>query len=227
MTVMTGQEALAELKKVANSLNTLFATGCSVQNQLGLAYHSALSRRLAETAGYNNAWEYLSQNVKGLTRQTLTAYTDAATYWGSSVTQKYGVERLKLLPRYLRAHPYVGAWPDSDPGFLNIRVPQPDGSVVVKSFADCSLEEMRRAVSPPRPKPAWEGVRRRERLRVLVLKELMPQRFLASAGVRFRAEGERAFVSFQEVPVAELEALIVVLQECIAMEPSSLRAGNP
>jgi hypothetical protein len=81
---MTRQEALAELKKVATSLNTLLATGCSVQNQLGLAYHSALSRKLAETAGYKNAWEFLSQNVKGLTRATLSTYTDAATYWGSA-----------------------------------------------------------------------------------------------------------------------------------------------
>jgi hypothetical protein len=224
MTVMTRQEALVELKKVANNLNTLFSTGCSVQNQLGLAYHSALNRNLAETAGYKNAWEYLRQHVKGLTRETLNVYTDAATYWGSSVTQKYGVERLKLLSRYLRANPPgIGQWPDPDPGFLSIRVPQPDGSKVMKTFADCSLEEMRRAVSPPRPKPVWERVRVRERLRWLLLKELIPQRF-ATTEVRVRAEGDKAFVSFQEVPVAELEKLITVLQECLALERSSLQA---
>ncbi|MFY0524920.1 hypothetical protein ACN28I_17795 [Archangium gephyra] len=224
MTVMTREEALAELKKVATQLNTLFSTGCSVQDQLGLAYHSALSRNLAERAGYKNAWEYLSRNVKGLTRATLNTYTDAATYWGSAVTRKYGVERLKLLSRYLRANPPgIGQWPDPDPGFLSIRVPQPEGTVVVKTFADCSLEEMRRAVSPPRPKPVWEHVRIRERLRWLFLRQLIPQRF-ATTEVRVRAEGDKAFVTFQEVPVAELEKLIAVLQECLALERSSLQA---
>jgi hypothetical protein len=225
MSVMTRQEALEELHKVANNLNTLFQTGCSVQNQLGLAYHSALTRRLAQTAGYKDAWEYLRHNVKGLTRGTLNTYTDAATYWGSDLTLKYGVERLRLLSTYLRANPPgIGQWPDPDPGFLNILVPQPDGTVVRRTFANCSLEEMRRAVSPPKPKFVWERVRVRDRFRLLYLKDRIPLRFQATTRVRARAEGDKALVSFQDVPIAELETLIAVLQECLSWERSSLQA---
>jgi hypothetical protein len=224
-TTPTQAEALEELEQVRDQLNALLGQGAWVQQQIAVTYYSMTDRGLAQRAGYRTPWEYFGRYVKGLTFTTLKTYLDVAMYWGAAKTQKYGVERLKALDRYMRANPPPREWPDLDPGWMTIRVPQKDGSWQVKTFADCSLEEMQRAATPPKPRTSWEELPARDKLRATVLRELIPQYFEKMAPVRFsaRARDGKVFVTVSDVPTAQLEELIAALQECITIKPLSPR----
>lgn len=227
-TTPTQAEALAELEQVRDQLNEFLGRGAWAQQQIAATYYSMTASGVAQRAGYRNPWEYFGRYLKGLTFATLKTYMDVAMYWGATKTQKYGVERLKALDKYLHANPPPREWPDLDPGWMTIRVPQKDGSWQVKTFADCSLEEMLRAATPPKPTTSWEELPARDRLRATVLRELIPQYFKRIAPVRFsaRVRDGKVFVTVSDVPTAQLEELIAALQECIAIKPLSPRLGK-
>ena len=76
----------------------------------------------------------------------VTEWLDVTTAFPDDVLRRHDHEKLALLVRYLdenNAEP-----PDGDPGGILIRVPVQGAAPSTKRFRDCTLDELRRAVSP-------------------------------------------------------------------------------
>jgi hypothetical protein len=196
------------------------------QDQLGRAYSLAVSRKLAEQAGYKNAWTYFSTRVRGLTRTMLNRYSLATIRWAPTFIHQYGMERLQALSTYVLHHGAsdINA---TDPGVLKIRVPQPGGLEEVKTFAECGLEEMRRAVRGRRPPKTRVPVT--DAVRTLFLESSFFRHFNGVAPVRLnvRTENGRSLVTVHDVPMAELERLIKALRAGLDEQPFALRDDSP
>ena len=216
----------SELEEMSEDLNEMLRRSAFAQDQMGRVYFIAVSRRLAQQAGYKNAWDYFSRRVKGLTRATVNWYSHVTLAWGAEFTMKYGMERMRALNKYLYLH--AASDPDAkDPGVLMIRVPQADGTEVMKAFTDCSVEEMRRALRP-KPKPSAARLSVVEAVRILFLKDSLVRHFQGVAPVHLdvRNQDGRTLVSVQNVPLAEVERLMAALRAGLDAQPASLRAVN-
>ncbi|MFL5353145.1 hypothetical protein [Archangium sp.] len=121
------------------------------QYQIGVMYNHVVSRKLAELAGYKTAQEYFSQQVKALSQSTLTNYGIVASSFDADTCMQYGMYRLRAVIRYLDA---VSATAPTDPNTLVLDVPQDDGKMVKKPFAECSVDDVESATRAKRAAPA-------------------------------------------------------------------------
>jgi hypothetical protein len=191
------------------------------QRQMGLAYNYAEGNRLAQLAGYKNAWDYFSTRVKGLTKATLEQCGLETRIWDGAI-ERYGIEGLRALRGYLQLHGF-GQPSSPDPGVKLIRVPKPDGTHEEKTFAQCTVAEVLRATKghpPPRPRvPLLDSVR------WVYVKNSISQhcKGLFTVRARMRYECGMALVTVQDVPLRELERLILALREGLDAQPTELR----
>jgi hypothetical protein len=216
-----------ELLEMSEDFDEMVRRISFAQDQLGRTYSLAVSRKLAEQAGYKNTWTYFSTRVRGLTRTMLNSYSSATLHWKPEFILNYGMERMQALSAYLRHHtagdPHV-----TDPGLLKIRVPRPGSTDEVKIFAECSLEEMRRAARV-RKTLAKARVPVADAVRTLFLENSFLQHFTGVAPVRLnvRTENGRSLVTVHDVPMAELERLIKALRAGLDEQPFALRDNSP
>jgi hypothetical protein len=219
--VIDKQEAEAQLSDMCGDLEEFLRRTSQAQRQMGLAYNYAESNRLAQLAGYKSAWDYFSTRVKGLTKATLEQCGLETRIWSVAVEQ-YGVESLRALRGYLQLHGF-GQPSSPDPGVKLIKVPKPDGTHVEKTFAQCTVDEVLRATKghpPPRPRvPLLDGVR------WVYVKNSIAQhcKGLFTVRARMRYANGMALVTVQDVPLRELERLILALREGLDAQPAELR----
>jgi hypothetical protein len=111
--------------------------------------------------------------------------------------------------------------PVEDPGPVSIAVPQDDGKVVTKPFADCSVDELERATRAKRAPPVAR-VPVKDQARLLFLAESIQNQFEGVAEVRFssRSKGGKTLINLQEVPMTELGRLTQALQDGMDAEPT-------
>jgi hypothetical protein len=111
---------------------------------LGLIYNYVITHALAEDAGYKDAPDFFAKEVKELSRATLASYGAVAREFSQEQGGQYGVTRLSLLLTYEEA---CGQKADrSDPGLFPIVVGDKDGKPQEKSFASCTVAELRNAL---------------------------------------------------------------------------------
>jgi hypothetical protein len=111
---------------------------------LGLIYNYVVTHALAEDAGYKDAPDFFAKEVKDLSRSTLAAYGAVAREFSQEQGVQYGVSRLTLLLTYEEAS---GQKADrNDPGLFPITVGEKDGKPQEKSFASCTVADLRAAL---------------------------------------------------------------------------------
>jgi hypothetical protein len=125
---------------------------------------------------------------------------------------KYGVTNLSALLTYAGV---VDLQPDShDPGPTPIDVPQEEGGVVQKLFADCTVAELKRATKHKR-EPTQATMPPVEATRVQFMCDALARHFSQGGGVKFNARYQRgkALLSLQDVPLEAVERLAEALLE--------------
>jgi hypothetical protein len=204
------------LDQVRDSILGYVAQGNAGHYQIGRLYNYVVAKDLAGKGGYASAQLFFSEHVKVLSQATLSLYGSVAKEFSEPVCVAYGMTKLGTLLTYEKVAKLQ--LPEGDPGHTTIEVPLEDGAVQRMPFADCTLEEMKRALKHKRtsdkePVPAGEAAR------VQFLQDSVMRHFKENARVRVNARVHRGktLVSMQDVPLAELERFAEALLD--GMQP--------
>ncbi len=138
------------LEQATDTMVGLLRQGNTAAHQIGTLYNYVVDRKLPELAGYKTAQDYFSKRVKAVSQSTLTVYGAVARSFTEAVCTQYGVYGLRALLRYVEA---TGTVLGPDPSTVMIDVPQEDGKVVTKTFAECSVDEVERATRAKKAPP--------------------------------------------------------------------------
>ncbi len=206
------------LDEATSTMIGLAQQGSTAAHKMGTIYNLVVQRKLAELAGYKSALEYFSKHVKAVSKSTLITYGVVAHNFTETICTQYGVYRLRALLRYMEAADLA---PVAEPGPLAIDVPQDDGKVLIKTFAECSVDEVERATRAKNaPPPARVPVP--DQARLLFFEDSIFRNFNGVAPVRFTAHNEdgQTYLNLQNVPMSQVARLMKALQEGLEAQPS-------
>jgi hypothetical protein len=212
------------LEQVRVAMLQLMAQESSNHYRMGQLYNYVVDKRLAEKAGFKDARDYFSQHLADLSQASLTLYGTVADAFSEPVARRFGVTCLCLLLTYQEAADVEVK--HEEPGSTPIEVPQEDGQVQSKSFAACSVEEMRKALqrkrkpSSSKPLPP-EAVERADQYREAV-KGRFPKGVLVQVAVR--NQKGKAVLDFKGIPVEQVATLIQALTEPLPEGPERPQA---
>jgi hypothetical protein len=215
MTTVGLDMTLEQVKTTLLALSTQISTHA---HQIGTLYNLVVDRKMAEIAGYPSALEYFNKNVKSISKSTLINYGTVARHFTEAICTRYGMGNLREFIRYAD----VTSTPlPADPGPMLIDVPQDDGTVLGKPFAECSVDELERASRAKRTPPS-PRVPVADRARLLFFSDSIERGFQGVANVRFSSRNKdgKTLVSLQDVPMTEVDRLIQALQEGMNAEPT-------
>ena len=204
------------LEQARDSMLSYVAQGHAGHYNIGQLYNYVVDNGLAEKNGFESAQQFFSQQVKALSQATLSLYGTVSREFSEPVCVAYGMTNLGALLTYEKL---LGVkLPEGDPGRAPIEVPREDGTVEQKSFADCTLEELKRALKHKRA-PASTSVPTVDAARVQFLRDSLLKHFAKSARVRVNARVHRGktLLTVQDVPLSELERLAEALLD--GMQP--------
>ena len=208
----TGGNTLPELtlEQVRSSILTYLEQGNAGHYGIGRLYNHTVENKLAEKNGYESAQQFFSQHIKTLSQATLSRYGAVAREFTEETCKKYGVTNLTTLRTYVAA---ADIQPTSgDPGATPIDVPQEDGRVVQKPFADCTMEELKLAVKSKR-KPSRAAMPATDAARIDYMRASISRHFTQGARVQFKTnhKGGKTFLTIQGVPLEDVERLTEAL----------------
>lgn len=147
-----------------------------------------------------------------------------AREFSHEVIARFGVTRLRLLLAYKE-----GARLSLDvrePGATFIVVPQDNGDLTPKRFADCSIRELREALEHLRSPGSYLPISPADRARYDWYLEMI-RRYLPKVRLRMRNHEGRTLMDFENIPVFQVEKLIAVLSEEPQGVPEEPEAEEP
>jgi hypothetical protein len=136
------------LEQVRQAMLGLMAQENTNHHHMGQLYNYVVNTKLAEAAGYKDARAWCSEHLVDLSQAALTMYGAVAGAFSEPVARRFGVTCLALLLTYEEAADLEVN--HEEPGSTLIDVPNEEGHVASKPFAQCSVEEMRRALQRKR-----------------------------------------------------------------------------
>ena len=177
---------------------------------MGQLYNYVVDSKLLKGTKYKNASDFFTDNIQEVSKATLLAYGAVVRVFNQEVCAQFGLTRLKLLLTYkVVAKLELNT---ADPGATFIMVPAKDGEVKPKLFADCGVEELRKALANLRtasdePMPA-EEVALVDRYR-----EAITGRFSKDTPVRvqLRSHQGKSVVDFKGIPLSQVQTLTEAL----------------
>jgi hypothetical protein len=201
------------LEQVRVAMLQLMAEEHSNHYRMGQLYNHVVDKRLAQKAGYKDAKDYFTQRLADLSQATLSTYGAVAQAFSEPVARRFGVTCLYLLLIYKEAADVEVN--HEEPGGTLIEVPDDNGQVTSRSFGECSVEQLRRALQRKR-KPASskplppEAVALAEQCR-----EAVTGRFPKGTRVKvlMRNEKGKAVLDFKGIPVEQLGQLAAALTQ--------------
>ncbi|WP_164015863.1 hypothetical protein [Pyxidicoccus trucidator] len=184
-------------------------------HQIGRLYNYVVDSELAQKGGFKDAQDFFKQRVKVISSAMLSLNGAVARSFTEEVAVKYGMRNLYTLLAYSKLEGVTVA--ESEPGALPITVPQKDGTVLSKPFADCSVEELQSAMkhkrSPPKPLPEQDAAR------VQHYRENLQRHFTDRLSIRVDARNHlgELLITLRDIPEKEMKRLAVALVD----EPTS------
>ncbi|MDY7231747.1 hypothetical protein [Hyalangium rubrum] len=205
------------LTEVETRVLQLVEQGNADAYQIGWLYNYVVDRELTKNTHFKDAKEFFQQKVKVLSQSALTTYGAVARAFSAAACVKYGVYHLYTLLTYEKLANLVAD--GNEPGPTAILVPQEDGTVAQKAFADCTMEELKAAVkhkrTPPTPLPENATAR------VELYRNSLEHHFGKENRVRVRARVDRdqLLISLQDIPEAQMSKVVEALMD--SLNPSS------
>jgi hypothetical protein len=216
MEAKNGSNDLANmtLEQARDSILDYLRKGNAGHYQIGRRYNHIVTHKLAEKNGYDSTQAFFSQHVKALSQSTLSLYGAVAGEFDEESCVKYGVNKLGILLTYQKATQLP--LPEGDPGNMSIAVPQEDGAVQQKPFAECTVEELKQAMKHRRA-AAKVPVSTQDEARVQFLRDSLAKYFTEKSrvSVNARVHRDRTLLTVQDIPLAELERLAEAILDAI------------
>jgi hypothetical protein len=178
---------------------------------MGQLYNYVLDSQLLTGTNHKTAADFFSQNIEEVSRAALVMYGTVARNFTQEACAQFGITRLRLLLTYkVAAKLELNA---ADPGPTPIQVPDGSGGVKPKPFADCGVEELRKALAHLR-KPAGDEPVSAETLALVDgYREAVVSRFAQGTPVRvqLRTYQGKVLVDFAGIPVEQVDKLTEAL----------------
>lgn len=214
---------LTTLEQVRDRMIAYLREGNAGHYNIGRLYNHAVTTLLAGKTGAKNAQEYFSQNIQELSQATLSRYGAVAREFSEEACRQYGVVKLTTLLTYASAAKLQ--LQPAELGSTPIDVPQKEGPVARKPFAECSLEELRKAVKSKKA-PSEASVPDSDNAHVELLRKCITNHFPKGARVQLKTSVEKGktLLTIQGVPLNELERLVSMLMD--GLQPPLLRAAG-
>lgn len=191
--------------------------GEDVHWQMGCHYNNIVDHRLAEAAGYKGALAFFQKEIKFIPVSTLALYALVAKSFTEEIAIRYGVTKLGRLIA-LRNLTKAGPAP-ADPGEVEIRYPGKAGSMVIKTFAKCTLQDLNRAVQHAKGGdvlPPGEHLPDSDEAVVKRMMAALPKRYPDHHIVlRAFTLGPTTFFNLENVPLSICEDVFITLQNAI------------
>jgi hypothetical protein len=202
---------LDELHELSTRIRKLLAASNVNCYQIGKHYNHAVDNRLAEKAGFKNAPEFFTQQIKDLSRTTLVTYGAVVRVFNEEICGLYGMTTLSLVLVYAEA---AGSELDTnDPGTMLIQVPNSEGVAEEKFFGECTVADMRKAIQrlrrPTSSKPLPADIQGRVEQCRTVFTGYFPEK--AGVRVEVRNQKGKAVVSLKNIPLEQVEQLAALL----------------
>ncbi len=184
--------------------------------QIGLIYNYVVTHNLAEDAGYKDAPDFFAKELKELSRATLAAYGAVAREFSQEVCVQYGISRLGLLLTYEEA---TGKKADrNDPGLFPITVVDKDGATQEKSFANCSVVELRKALQRLRRPTSNMPIPKEDAERIKRYRDSLARKFTdKSSRIQLTARNQKGTIlgTLRDFPLAEVDKVIEALMDAV------------
>jgi hypothetical protein len=207
------------LEQVQERVLTLVAQGHGSAYQIGRLYNYVVDSGLAQAGGFKDAQDFFRQRVKGLGQSVLTRNGAVARRFPEEAAVKYGVSNLYTLLTYVKLAGLTVEY--GEPGPTPVVVPQEDGPPVTRPFAECTVDELQRAVkhkrTPPTPLPE-EAVARVQRYRDSLLRHF-PEKL--SIRVDARSHLGELLITLRDIPEAQMRRLAAALVDA----PGAVQGG--
>ncbi len=199
------------LEQVKGRILELCSQGEANSHQIGQLYNHVVDNELAEKSGYTSARDYFSQHIRVLAQSTLSLYGAVAHAFTAQDCVRYGTTNLSVLLSYTEAASL--SLPKEGPGLVPVEIPQEDGTVTTKPFAECSVSELKLAVKHKRQPASGSPLPGADGTRVETLRQNLAQRFSQDSRVKVetRVTRGKTFISLMNVPLEELDTLTEVL----------------
>ena len=206
------------LEQVRDAIIAHLKEGNAGHYNIGRLYNYVVDNKLAEQRKYDSALAYFNQHIQDLSQSTLTRYGAVAREFTEEACRTHGVMKLYTLRAYAKQadiQPTAG-----DPGLTPIDVPQEDGDVEQKSFADCSLEELRQATKHKR-KPSRPTMPTTDAARIQFMRDSFSRHFAQGSRVQLKTniQGGETLLTSQGVPLAQVERLMEALMDGFQPQP--------
>lgn len=199
------------LEQVQERVLKLVEQGHASAYQIGRLYNYVVDSKLAQTGGFKDALDFFRQRVKVLSQAALSRNGAVARMFPEEAALKYGVSNLYTLLTYVKLASLTVLY--SEPGPTPVVVPQDDGPPVTRPFAECTVDDLQRAVkhkrTPPVPMPE-EDVARVQRYR-----DSLMRHFPEKLGIRVDARSHlgELLITLRDIPEPQMKRLAAALAE--------------
>ncbi|MCP3144375.1 hypothetical protein [Pyxidicoccus xibeiensis] len=197
------------LEQVHKRILKLAEQGHRNAYQIGRLYNYVVDSELAQEGGFKDARDFFRQRVNVVSQAVLSLNGAVARVFTEELALKYGMRNLYTLLAYAKLAGLTVA--QDEPGALPIAVPQKDGTLLSKPFADCSVEELQNAMkhkrSPPVPLPE-QDVARVQRYR-----DNLQRHFADRLSIRVDARNHlgELLITLRDIPEKDMRRLGLVL----------------
>ncbi|WP_163999663.1 hypothetical protein [Pyxidicoccus caerfyrddinensis] len=197
------------LEQVHKRILTLIEKGHRNGHQIGRLYNYVIDSELAQKGGFKDAQDFFKQRVKVVSQAVLSLNGAVARSFTEDVAVKYGMRNLYTLLAYAKLEGLTVE--QSDPGDLPIAVPQKDGVVQSKPFADCSVEDLQSAMRHKRAPP--QSLPEADAARVQHYRDNLQRHFTDRLSIRVDARNHlgELFITLRDIPEKEMKRLAAAL----------------
>ena len=140
------------LPQATEKMHELIKNEAYMQWQIGGLYNYIVDKRLPEKNGFRFAREFFAKEFREMPKSTLDLYSQVNRSFTQEIAQKYPVSLLGKLLTYLKLSQQQIQ--NVDPGPLPIKIPQRDAPPLEKAFADCTRDDLARAIKALKKKPS-------------------------------------------------------------------------
>ncbi len=199
------------LEQVRVAMLELMADEHTNHHRMGELYNYVVDKKLAELAGYKDARDWFSQNLRDVSQAALTMYGTVAHQFSEDIARRFGVTCLSLLLTYKEL---AGLKVDHEaPGAAPIDVPDAKGVVTSKPFSTCSVDEMRRAIQAKRKPTSSKPLPPEAVALADQVSKAVASRFQKGDPVKVQLRNHQgtAVLDFRGIPLEKLAKLVEAL----------------
>jgi hypothetical protein len=178
---------------------------------VGLLYNYVVESDLLEGSKYKTALDFFCDTIQEVSRSALSTYGAVARDFNREVCARFGITRLQLLITYKKAAKIE--LNHDEPGGTFILAPGENGELVPKLFANCSVEDLRKALAHLRSPTEGKPIPEEDRARYDRYRKGVTDRFPKGSPVRvlMRNSEGKGLITFKDIPLSEVDKLVETL----------------